>query len=106
MVKLRTVGIVSSAGLLAAATAALGLVVGAAYSFGGAAFDLLVSLGWVNSPSSGLWSTPGLGRGTALAFLALIGMPLIFGAGGLIAGALGAALYNGVTRAVRPWRSD
>lgn len=84
--------------------ASLGLLAGVAYSFGGAALDLLVSLGWVSSPASAAWSTPGLGRGTALAFLALIGMPLLSGVGGLIAGALGAVLYNGVTRVVA-WKS-
>lgn len=101
----RKVGIVPTAGLVGAGMASLGLLAGVAYSFGGAVFDLLVSLGWVSSPSSGAWSTPGLGRGTALAFLALIGMPLIFGVVGLVAGAVGAVLYNGVTRVVGAWKS-
>lgn len=101
----RMVGVVSTAGLVAVGMASLGLLAGVAYSVGGAVFDLLVSLGWVSSPSSGAWSTPGLGRGTALAFLALIGMPLIFGVGGLIAGAVGAVLYNGAIRLVGAWKS-
>ena len=105
MATLRTVGVVSSARLLAAGMATLGLLAGVAYSFGGAAIDLLVSMGWVTSPSSGAWSTPGLGRGTALAFLALIGMPLILGVGGLFAGAVGAVLYNGMAKVVKAWRS-
>ena len=101
----RIVGVVHTAGLVAAGMASLGLVAGVAYSLGGAVFDLLVSLGWVSAPSSGAWSTPGLGRGTALAFLALIGMPLVFGVGGLVAGVVGAVLYNGVARVVGAWKS-
>ncbi|MXW30018.1 MAG: hypothetical protein F4Z88_04535 [Chloroflexi bacterium] len=51
--------------------------------------DVLVSAGWVTSDE-----TPGLSSGTALAFGALLGMPVIGGVTGLVAGALGAWLYN------------
>lgn len=101
MTTLRPVGVISSVRLLTVGMAALGLMAGMAYSFGGAGFDVLVSVGWVESPSSGAWSTPGVGWGTALAFLALIGMPLIFAACGLVAGAVGAILYNVVIRTLR-----
>jgi hypothetical protein len=45
-----------------------------------------------------MWSTPGVSWGTALAFLALIGMPIIFATFGFIAGAIGASLYDLVAR--------
>ena len=77
-----------------------GLIAGVLYSFGGATFDVLVSAGWITSASSGAWSTPGVSWGTALAFLALVGMPIIFAIPGLIAGAFGALLYNVVARRV------
>lgn len=48
-----------------------GLVLGTLYSVGGLFIDL---------------TTTGLNAGTALAFLALIGMPLIFGAIGAVTG--------------------
>lgn len=101
MATLRPVGVISSARLATLALAALGFMAGITYAFGGATFDLLVSVGWIESPSTGAWSTPGLGWGTALAFLALIGMPLVFAACGLVAGTLGAVLYNVVIRAFR-----
>lgn len=53
------------------AGAALGLVCGVLYSFGGLIVDLL---------------TVGLNGGTALAFLALLGMPAIFAFVGLLGG--------------------
>ena len=51
----------------------VGLVLGAIYSVGGFVIDLM---------------GPGLNTGTALAFLALIGMPVIFGTAGLLIGGL------------------
>lgn len=85
----RKIGVLSSAKLLAGLMALVGLVAGILYSFGGATIDILVSNGWVTSAS-----TPGVGWGTALAFLALIAMPSIFATFGLVAGAIGAFLYN------------
>lgn len=60
----------------------LGLVCGVVYSFGGLVYDLL---------------TIGLNWGTAMAFGALLGMPVIFGAFGFVCGALGALLVGGIT---------
>lgn len=59
--------------------ACLGLGAGILYSFGGLIYDLL---------------TIGLNRGTALAFLALIGMPVGFAAGGFVLGIVEAILFN------------
>ena len=98
MATLETVGVLSSAKLLASLMALAGLAAGILYSFGGAIFDVLVTKGWVTSASSGTWSTPGVSWGTALAFLALLGMPIIFATSGFIAGAVGAFLYNLVAR--------
>ena len=47
-----------------------------------------------------MWSRPGVSWGTALAFLALIEMPIIFGAVGFTAGAIVGFLYNLVARCV------
>ena len=60
--------------------AMVGLLAGIFYSFGGAIYDLL-SIGSMNS-------------GTALAFFALFGMPIIFAAFGIILGLLEAYLFN------------
>lgn len=72
-------------------TLLIGLGCGILYSFGGLLIDILVSLGWLSAESMG---TPGLSRGTLLAFGALIGMPAIFGAIGLAAGIVEAILFN------------
>ena len=89
MAEVRTVGLFSLARFQAVLFALLGLLAGLLYSFGGLIIDLLVSSGWTASTE-----TPGLGSGTALAFLAIIGMPLLFGACGFIVGIIEAALYN------------
>ena len=68
-----------SAKLQAILMSFMGLVAGILYAFGGAIYELLT--GTLNS-------------GTALAFLALIGMPIVFAAFGFVAGAMGALLYN------------
>ena len=66
-----------------------GLIAGIVYSFGGALYDVLVSIGWITSGS-----TPGVGYGTALEFFALLGMPIIFAAIGFLTGLIEAILYN------------
>lgn len=66
-----------------------GLILGIMYSFGGLIIDTLVSVGWITSSE-----TPGLSVGTALAFGALVGIPIIFGVLGVIVGLLGSTLYN------------
>ena len=78
--------------------AVIGLVAGFLYSFGGAAVDVLVTTGLIASAS-----TPGVSWGTALAFLALVGMPVYFAVFGFAAGAIGASLYGLVARRIRLW---
>ena len=63
----------------------LGLVCGVLYSVGGLVIDML---------------TIGLNWGTAMAFMALVGMPVVFGAFGFLCGAL-IALVAGAVGAVR-----
>ena len=100
MKALTAVSVLSSARLAAAVMGLAGIAAGILYAFGGALYDTLVTLDWVTSAESGTWSTPGLGWGTVLAFGALIGMPLIFSAAGLAAGAVGALLYNVAARRI------
>jgi hypothetical protein len=69
--------------------ALLGLVAGIVYAFGGLFFDLLITLNLIASVE-----TPGLGWGTALAFGALIGMPIIFALAGFVGGILEAMVLN------------
>lgn len=77
--KLKKLGVVFFAKVQALIMAVAGLIAGVLYSFGGFFYEL---------------STGNLNSGTALAFLALIGMPLIFAGVGFLAGAIGALLYN------------
>ena len=78
--------------------AVVGLVAGFLYSFGGAAVDVLVTTGVITSTS-----TPGVSWGTALAFLALIGMPVSFAVFGFAAGAIGALLYGLIAGRIGLW---
>ena len=93
-----SIGVFSVAARQAALMAAVGLVAGFLYSFGGAAIDVLVTTGVITSTS-----TPGVSWGTALAFLALIGMPVYFAVFGFAAGAIGAFLYGLAARRIRLW---
>ncbi len=61
----------------------VGLAAGLLYSFGGFFYEL---------------AEGNLNSGTALAFLAIVGMPLLFGFFGFVAGAITAQLYNLVSR--------
>jgi len=79
MARLRRLGVLFSAKLQAILMAFIGLIAGILYSFGGFFYELFT--GTLNS-------------GTALAFMALVGMPIVFAAFGLVAGATGALLYN------------
>ena len=77
---------------LARRMAYLGLVCGVVYSFGGLIYD---------------WLTIGLNWGTAMAFMALVGMPLVFGTFGFLSGALIAIVAGGVRAGLdRIRRSD
>lgn len=96
-----SIGVLSTAARQAALMAAVGLVAGFLYSFGGAAIDVLVTTGVITSTA-----TPGVSWGTALAFLALIGMPLYFAVFGFAAGAIGALLYGLVAGRIGLWRED
>ncbi len=76
--------------VLAAATrsarlmAWLGLFCGVLYSFGGLVYDV---------------ATTGVNRGTALAFMALAGMPALFALAGFVVGALASLLVKGIASA-------
>ncbi len=83
MAKLKRIGVVFLAKLLAISMGTIGLVAGIIYSFGGMIYDLF---------------TIGLNAGTALAFLALFGMLVLFAAGGFITGAITAFIYNSIAR--------
>lgn len=100
MTTISAIGVGPATRVCAGIMVIIGLIAGILYSFGGAIYDALVTLNWLHPASSGAWSTTGLGAGTALAFLALIGMPILFGVCGLIGGAVGALLYNIVARRI------
>jgi hypothetical protein len=91
MAQLARLGVLFSAKLLAIQLAFIGLIAGVLYSFGGAIHELVT--GTLNS-------------GTALAFLALLGMPMMFAACGFVAGAVGAVFYNAMARRVGGIRID
>ncbi|OIQ30938.1 MAG: hypothetical protein BM564_01630 [Bacteroidetes bacterium MedPE-SWsnd-G2] len=69
----------------------IGLICGVLYSFGGLIIDCLVSL---NILSAEAMSTPGLSKGTLLAFGALLGMPIISGVCGFVLGVIEALIFN------------
>jgi hypothetical protein len=80
MARLRKIGIIFFGKLSAFAAGFVGLVAGITYSFGGLVYDIL--------------TTQSVNWGTALAFFALLGMPVIFGCAGFLAGAIAAPIYN------------
>tara|TARA_B100000949_G_scaffold98367_1_gene87852 strand:- start:2 stop:289 length:288 start_codon:yes stop_codon:yes gene_type:complete len=80
MAKLKKIRIFSLAKLQGILFSYVGLLCGIFYSFGGFIYDLA--------------TTGSLNLGTALAFFALIGMPLIFASFGFIVGLILAVLYN------------
>jgi len=80
MTKLKKIGVLSSSKLFAVLMGVIGLITGIIYSFGGAIYDVI--------------TTGSVNLGTALAFFALIGMPIIFALPGFIIGSIGAFLYN------------
>ena len=79
MVKIKKLGVLSFAKFQAILFALPGVVAGIVYSFGGLIYDLM---------------TIGLNTGTLLAFMALIGMPLLFGVFGFVLGIAEAILFN------------
>ena len=83
MAKLKKIGILFFAKLQGLVFGFVGLLAGIGYSFGGFFYELF---------------TDSLNSGTAIAFLALVGMPAIFGTLGLVVGAVEALVYNFLAR--------
>lgn len=83
MAKSMTIRVFSFARFQAVLATPLGLIAGILYSFGGAVYEL---------------ATDSLNSGTALAFFALIGMPVTFAASGFVLGLVEALLFNGFAR--------
>jgi len=79
MAKLEKIGLTFAASLSAIFGAGIGLICGILYAFGGFFSELV---------------TNSLNTGTAMAFGALIGMPLIFAICGFFTGLIGAVFYN------------
>jgi len=98
MKKLEGIGILFFARLNAILVGLAGLICGILYSFGGAIIDALVSAGWVTTSE-----TPGLAYGTALAFGALVTMPVLFALAGFAYGAVAAVLFNLAVRLGGRW---
>ncbi|MCP4076617.1 MAG: hypothetical protein GY744_10580 [Gammaproteobacteria bacterium] len=84
MAKINSLDVLALAKFQAILFAFVGLAAGVIYSFGGLIFDLV--------------TTGSLNLGTALAFLALIGMPLIFAVAGAVLGVFEAVLFNILAR--------
>jgi len=80
MAKLKKIKVLSLAIFQGVLFGHLGLVAGVLYSFGGAIYDI--------------FTTGSVNFGTALAFLALIAMPILFAVFGFILGIIEAVLYN------------
>ena len=91
MVRLEKLSLFSSAKLLILVFGLLGFACGIYYSFGGLFIDIMVSLGWLTAKKM---ETPGLSKGTLLAFGALVVMPMIGMVFGFVSGLLGAWSYN------------
>lgn len=89
MARVTRIAVFGLAKLQALVWAAVGLMAGVVYAFGGLVIDTLVTLGWVN-----VSETPGLSVGTILAFGALVGMPLLFSLVGFALGVLEALIFN------------
>ena len=83
MAKLNRIGVLSFARFLAIVSAFAGLISGTLYAIVGAIYDS---------------ATGSVGHGTALAFSAIIGMPVGFAIFGFVVGAIGACLYNTTTK--------
>ena len=79
MKRLRKIDPVSASVHIGAAMAAIGLLLGLVYAVSGFFVDLF---------------SVGLNISTLIAFSAIIGMPVTFGTGGVIWGAVAASIYN------------
>lgn len=76
---MKKIGTYALAQPFAVGMAIIGFICGILYSFGGAIYD------WVNGQ---------LGFGTVLAFMAIVGMPIMFATAGFIVGLISTFLYN------------
>ena len=85
----KELGVLFSSGSLAVIGVFVGFISGILYAVIGAIYDVLVTLEWITSTS-----TPGVGAGTALAFLAIIAMPITVAIPGFVTRAIGALLHN------------
>lgn len=103
MVKIHEISMIGFATFQAKFAMLIGLFLGVVYAVGGLATDLLVS---VNLLSSASFHTDGLGIGTLLAFMALLGMPMLFATLGFIIGLFEAALYKAYLRYFQPFNAD
>ena len=83
MVKGKKIRVLPFAKFQAILMALVGLIAGILYSFGGAIYEAFT--GTLNS-------------GTALAFLALVGMPIVFAVIGFVMGIIGAYLFNAASK--------
>ncbi len=80
MTTVNRLGVLSFARFQGLLCAFLGLLAGILYSFGGLIYDIV--------------TTGGVNAGTALAFLALVGMPAIFAVVGFMGGIAEAICFN------------
>jgi len=80
MAKLKRLGLFFFAKLQAIMLGMIGLATGIVYSFGGAVYDMS--------------TTGSVNQGTALAFLALLGIPILFACIGFAIGLIEALVYN------------
>ena len=95
MTDYKSINVFSFTRFLSVMMGIVGLICGIIYAIGGFFVDVLVSL---NILSAVAMSTPGLSWGTVLALGALLAMPLIGLATGLIAGITLSLLYNLLAR--------
>lgn len=91
MNKISKLGILSFARFQAIILGLIGLLLGVLYSVGGLLVDALVSANLLDPVAM---STSGLSMGTAMAFGALIGMPVILAVIGFGSGIIQAIVFN------------
>lgn len=86
MKHLQNIEVIASAKLQAILMGFFGLLAGLIYAVGGFFYDLVI--------------TSSVNIGTALAFLAVFGMPVIFAAFGFLTGLVGALIYNSAAKLI------
>lgn len=80
MLAAKKIRVLPFAKLQAILGAAIGIVVGIVYAVGGTIYDIA--------------TTGSANIGTAMAYMALVGMPIVFAAGGFVLGLIEAVLFN------------